>query len=428
MKLATHYNRVNLLTSLLALITTGVVYYLVINLILTRKLDHDLTVEENEIRHYTNTYQKLPLASTFIDQQVTYGKTITDTTNLRSFSNISYFNQAAKVTEPGRRLITTVNIHGTNILVTIIKSKVEAEELVRIILLITFSVTLCLIVALLLLNRLLLNRLWQPFHIILKRMKGFNVSKMDNISKVPTGIDEFNELNISVNAMAERARKDYKELKSFTDNASHEMMTPLAVINVKLDSLLQTGTFTEQQGLLLADIYHATGKLSKLHQSLLLLAKIENNLISDMQELNFRELIKGKLRQFNELFQKDQLQVNYDLSAKMLIMSRYLADILLNNLFSNAIRHNEKNGKIYISLTDHQLIFSNTGKNHTLDNNIFERFSKSDHSEGMGLGLAISMQVCNLYGFTMKYSREQNLHTFTILFNHNKLTSELLHN
>lgn len=414
MKLSSRYNRANIITSIIVLIITGIIYYLVIHLILTNKLDRDLAVEENEIRQYTQTYKKLPLPATYLDQQVSYREPRGDSADIREFSYTTYLNPKEKELEPGRSLVTTVNLNGKKVIVTITKSRVESEDLVRIILLITLGITVLLLVSLLLINRFVLSRLWKPFYQVLNRMKAFEVTRMDNIKEEPTKIDEFNELNRSVNAMAEKVKQDYKELKSFTDNASHEMMTPLAIINSKLDSLLQTESFTEQQGALLEDIYQATGRLSRLHQSLLLLAKIENNLISDVQEVDLKELIEAKIRQFSELFERDGLKVEVKLSERKVTMSRYLADILLNNLISNAVRHNMSGGKISIELNAEKLVVSNTGKKLNIQNRMFDRFSKSATSEGMGLGLAISKQICNLYGFSIEYGQVENLHIFTI--------------
>lgn len=414
MKLSTRYNRVNILTSIIVLAISGVIYYFFIHLILTNKLDKDLAVEENEIRQYTQTYKKLPLPATYLDQQVSYSEPKGDIGDIREFSYTTYLNPKEKEQEPGRSLVTTVNLDGKTVVVTITKSRVESEDLVRIILLITLGITMLLLFTLWLINRFVLNRLWKPFYNVLNRMKAFEVAHMDSIKEEPTRIDEFNELNRSVNAMAEKVRQDYKELKSFTDNASHEMMTPLAVINSKLDSLLQTESFTEQQGALLEDIYQATGRLSRLHQSLLLLAKIENNMIPDAQEIDLKELIEAKIRQFQELFERDGLSIEFQLVERKVTMSRYLADILLNNLFSNAVRHNINGGSIFIELTEQILSVSNTGKNLDIQNRMFDRFSKSTESEGMGLGLAISKQICNLNGFNIAYSHEKNRHIFSI--------------
>ncbi|MDY0905436.1 ATP-binding protein [Pedobacter sp. CFBP9032] len=417
MKLSTRYNRVNILTSSIILVITGIIYYFFIHLILTNKLDKDLVVEENEIRQYTRTYQKLPLPASYLDQQVSYRELPADANNIREFSNTTYLNPIENEQEPGRSLVTTLRLKGQNIQVTITKSRVESEDLVRVILLITLGVTLILLVSLIIINRFVMSRLWMPFYNTLKRMKAFEVTKMESLNSDTTKIDEFIELNQSVNAMADRVKKDYRELKSFTDNASHEMMTPLTVINSKLDSLLQTEPFTAQQGTLLEDIYQATGRLSRLHQSLLLLAKIENNLITDAQEIDLKVLIESKVRQFHELFERDSLIVQTKLSNKTVNMSRYLADILLNNLFSNAVRHNQRGGKILIELTETTLIISNTGKDFSGKDRLFDRFSKSNESEGMGLGLAITKQVCNLYGYRINYQQINELHIFSVFFN-----------
>lgn len=415
MKLANRYNRVNILTSIVVLAITGLIYYVVIHFILTEKLDRDLVVEENEIRQYVGTYHKLPLPASYLDQQIAYKNLLTHIPE-REFLYTSYYNPKEQENEPGRSLITVVYLNGKAVEVTITKSRVESEDLVRIILLITVGITLILLLSLLLINRFVLNRLWRPFYVILNGMKSFEVTRMDAIAYEDTPIDEFNELHQSVNAMAERVRNDYKELKSFTDNASHEMMTPLAVINSKLDSLLQTESFTAQQGALLADVYHATGRLSRLHQSLLLLAKIENNLIPDLQEIDFKEMVEVKGRQFQELFEKDGLSLTTDLQAVEIKMSRYLADILLNNLFSNAVRHNVSGGYIHVKLDPVALTISNSGKPGNGQGKVFDRFSKSADSEGMGLGLAITKQICNLYGFRIHYAEKDGKHVFAVHF------------
>ncbi len=97
-------------------------------------------------------------------------------------------------------------------------------------------------------------------------------------------------------------------------------------------------------------------------------------------------------------------------------MSRYLADILLNNLFSNAIRHNHNGGTIAVLLYPNSLQLINTGKDIELDDKLFERFAKSTASEGMGLGLAITKQICALYGFVISYQRKDQKHCFTVVF------------
>ncbi|MBB2147730.1 sensor histidine kinase [Pedobacter gandavensis] len=417
MKLSSRYNRVNILVSLLVLLSTGVIYYVVIHFILTEKLDRDLRIEEEEIRAYAEKYHKLPLAGDFHDQKVSYRLVNPSDTTGRSFGNSVYLNEKEHEKEPGRSLTTFMKVNDQVFEVSVTKSRLEAEDLVRIIFLISLLIIILLLLTLFLVNRFLLNSLWKPFYHILDQMKAFNLTGRNEVKVEQSKIDEFVELNQAVLLMSQRVKEDYKELKSFTDNAAHEMMTPLAVINSKLDTLLQTEGFSDQQGELIEDIYMAVGRLSRLNHSLLLLAKIENNMIKNEEPIHLKPLIEQKLRQFQELLQSAEIMVSTQLTDKEVLMSKYLADILFNNLISNAIRHNVKPGHIEVILNASQLVFKNTGITMALDGaRTFERFNKTASSDGLGLGLAISRQICNLYGFSMTYAYGAGQHTFTISF------------
>ncbi|WP_316838774.1 HAMP domain-containing sensor histidine kinase [Pedobacter gandavensis] len=417
MKLSSRYNRVNILVSLLVLLSTGVIYYVVIHFILTEKLDRDLRIEEEEILAYVEKYHRLPLPGDFHDQKVSYRKVKPSDTVGRTYNNSIYLNEKEHEKEPGRSLTTFMKVNDELFEVTVAKSRLEAEDLVRIIFLISLLIIIVLLLTLFIVNRFLLNSLWQPFYHILDQMKAFNLTGKNEVKVEQSNIDEFAELNQAVLLMSQRVKEDYKELKSFTDNAAHEMMTPLAVINSKLDTLLQTEGFSDKQGELMEDIYLAVGRLSRLNHSLLLLAKIENNMIKDEEAIQLKPLIEQKLRQFQELLQAAEITVSTQLEDKEVSMSKYLADILLNNLISNAIRHNVKPGRMDVLLSDNELVFRNTGLAMALDGGrAFERFNKTAASEGMGLGLAISRQICQHYGFIMTYAYTAEQHTFSVHF------------
>ena len=87
----------------------------------------------------------------------------------------------------------------------------------------------------------------------------------------------------------------------------------------------------------------------------------------------------------------------------------------MNNLISNAIKHNINNGKIKVETYNNRLIICNTGKQHSLTNeNIFNRFTK-ENSKSYGLGLAIVKQICSLHNIDIHYEKNE-LHCFTIEF------------
>ncbi len=417
MKLAAKYNRVTLIASFFVLLFTGLVYYTVIHFILTSKLDRDLAIEEDEITEYVKTYGKLPIPGSYKDQKVSYTPADIKKIPERKYAYNDYIDESKGEKEPGRSLITFTQVGGQLYQVIITKSRVEAEDLIRIIFLITLGVTIILLVTLILINRFVLNNLWKPFFAVLEQMKAFNLADKHVLEVQNTKIDEFIELNEVSISMSLRATRDYGELKSFTDNASHEMMTPLAIMNSKLDTLIQTGTFTHPQGELIEDIYTAVGRLSRLSQSLLLLAKIENNLIIDLEPVNLKDLILQKLRQLKELLNAKGITVNQELEDKKININKYLADMLISNLLSNAIRHNHNQGTICLQLNDENLIIANTSDElRLISNKAFERFYKNPSSEGSGLGLAISKQICTLYQFDLEYRYQDLKHIFTISF------------
>ena len=138
----------------------------------------------------------------------------------------------------------------------------------------------------------------------------------------------------------------------------------------------------------------------------------------DAESINLQFAIIQKLRQLQELLLTKNITVTEDLQDKQVYASKSLIDILLNNLFSNAIRHNINNGKILINLTDKKLMFQNQGAEKPLDETmLFERFHKGQKSEGTGLGLTIVKNICQLYNWNITYHHNGLLHTFEINFN-----------
>jgi signal transduction histidine kinase len=429
MKLLTKYNRVNIITTIIVMLITGIIYYQAISWILTDLKDKELVVEEQEIFNFVKLNGHLPQIFQSNDQRITFSPAVAGSVK-REFINTMYFAKWGKdgehrkhrhkhegEYEPGRGLISSVSINNKYYKILIIESKVETEDLIRLIFFITISVILLLLLVLLITNRLILNRLWQPFYNIMSELKLFNIADSKPIPRLDNNIDEFKDLNSAVIDMASKAKNDYQDLKIFTENASHELLTPIAVINSKLDTLIQTENFSDRQSKLLNDLYGAVSRLNRLNQSLLLLVKIENHLVHDKQQINLNELAGEMIIQFEEIFNDKDLKLTYKLDDKEIYASRYLAEILLSNLISNAIRHNYNGGEVIITLTRECLTIKNTGDNRPLaDEKIFTRFHKSSGSEGSGLGLTISRQICENFGFKLGYNFMEGYHIFIVDF------------
>lgn len=416
MKLLDRYNRISLLTTVLAMIVTGVIYYFTISYILTNRIDKDLKVEENEIFDYVKLKHRLPQVFKSEDLKIHFQAAGTEEIK-RQFINTSYWDDKERESKSGRGLISSVDVQGARYRITIIESKVETEDLIQLIFLITAGIILVLILLLAAINRLVIKNLWQPFYQILRQIKLFNVTDHNSIPKLDTAIEEFKDMNEEVTAMSLRVSSDYQELKRFVENASHELMTPLAVMNSKLDTLLQSGELSDRQGELMGEMYATVSRMKKLNKSMLLLSRIENRLIHEQEEIDLEQMVTGMVNAFQELLTAKALQVAVDLNNVQVTMNRDLAEILLSNLFGNAIRHNYVNGEIQIMLNHNALTIFNTGNSGELESSlIFQRFHKAAESEGSGLGLTLAREICESYGFRLSYHYLHNKHTFTIEF------------
>lgn len=415
MKLLDRYNRVNVAVTVVTMLVTGVIYYYTISHILTNQIDKDLVLEENEIFNYVTENHRLPDVYESSHQQIIFAP-LGNKAAPRRFLDTIYKELDDNDMEAGRALISSVKVGGQNYRILVTQSKVETEYLIKIIFLITIGVTVTLLVVLLFLNRIILNRIWQPFHRLLTQLKDFSPARAAAMHSVPSKIDEFRELDQAVSTMASRVQSDYQSLKAFTENASHELMTPIAVINSKLDTLVQTDQFTEKQSKLLNDIYATVARLTRLNKSMLLLSKLENGLIADGEETDIEEVLSECLYQQEEIALQKDIKLQSKLGDKQLKVSRLLLEVLFNNLISNSIRHNYPGGEINVVLDDEKLSISNTGKG-TFDlDQALKRFHKADGSEGIGLGLTLCKQICVNYGFGLEHQQQDGLHTFTVTF------------
>jgi signal transduction histidine kinase len=118
-----------------------------------------------------------------------------------------------------------------------------------------------------------------------------------------------------------------------------------------------------------------------------------------------------------DLVKAKGLELIVDLDGSRARMNAYLADILLNNLLVNAVRHNLDGGRIMIRLQAGELSVGNTGPPLSFDaENLFDRFTKGQHSDGTGLGLAIVRQICDNYGFGLSYRYEEAMHSIKLRF------------
>ena len=412
MKLLNKINIRYLLFSVGVLILLGITFYFVLSYIISEELDEKLlTIQKRVTAQIKNENQILVIKPYIEVVEGAYRQQQT------LFSDTIIENLLEKEGEEFRQLTSIKEINGKTYKIIARESKMESHELFESIALIIFLAFIVLVFILFIINSRIAKSVWLPFYNNLKLIKIFSLNDLSPLRLKPTNIKEFNELNNVIFSLTEKVISDYKSVKQFSENASHEIQTPLTIISAKLESLINSNGLNTEQLEKVKSIYSSVHRLSKLNKSLLLLTKIENKQFRDVEEISIRKVIEEKLIEFQELISLGNLKLETVLDEDILVViSPLLADILINNLISNSINHNKEKGKIKIEIKERQLSISNSG-NTILSNsgNIFNRFYKENpSSKSVGLGLAIVKKICDTHNIKITYSFKENMHCFML--------------
>lgn len=301
--------------------------------------------------------------------------------------------------------------------VAIIQSLIETDDLAEVIFGFMILLFLAVIGLLFFINRWISASEWRPFYKTLSLLSTFEIGKTNNLSFDDNNILEFNQLNQVLQKLIKKINLDFINLKEFTENASHEIQTPLAIIKSKLELVLQDKGLTDKQYRQIHAAFESTIRLSKLNEALLLLSKIENNQFLEKTKVDLASLLKSRLEDMEELLTLKQINVNTDYSDKFeVLINPQLAEILLNNLISNAWKHTESGGCIRITAVQQKIIIANLGETLPINpSKLFNRFTKhKTSSESVGLGLAIAKEICTNFNLTVSYEYVNGFHCFIL--------------
>lgn len=415
MKLLVQILRYQLVTSMVVLFLGAGLFYVSVRYLVDREANKELFQSQVKVRWQLKHLETLPvyilqLGDSLQLEPVRYpGKSFIRETSM--------LNLAENEVQPYRQLVFYERALGRWYRVTISKMLLQRQHLMEaVVMTVTFIVTLML-VSLLLLNSWLSKRLWKPFYKTLGKLDDYQIQQHETLRFEPQETLEFDQLNQSVTHLTSRVTTAYQNLKEFTENASHEIQTPLAVILSKIEGLFQDESLTESQLIALSSVSEAANRLGRLNQALLLLTKIENRqFLAGSDPINLVPIINGKLSDLEDLIEQRELSIQTDLQQVGPVMHPALAEILVNNLLTNAIRHNVEKGKIIIILRERMLSIRNTGK--PLNANpeqLFERFRKESMlSASLGLGLALVKTICEVNGQNLKYDIDDEWHILTV--------------
>lgn len=227
----------------------------------------------------------------------------------------------------------------------------------------------------------------RPLYALLHWLDSYLPGKQHEPVPNDTHIPEFRRLNEAAAQAVERSEQLFKQQKQFIGNASHELQTPLAVCNNRIEWLLDNTELTEEQMEELFKTKHTLNYIVRLNKSLLFLSRIDNGQFTDSRPVEINSIVKRLLNDYKEIFSHYEAQISLEEQGRLTItMNETLAEALVSNLLKNAFIHNKEQGHVRVTIQTNSLTLANTGQTEPLDSeHIFERFyqgSKKKESTG----------------------------------------------
>lgn len=226
----------------------------------------------------------------------------------------------------------------------------------------------------------------------------------DGQKRIQTSTTDFKYLDESLILLMNQINEAFYKERDFTSNASHELMTPISILQNKMENLLTEETLDEQSSIAVVEMMKTVDRLKNITKSLLLISRIENEQYIRKEEVKPLLLFNEIVEEISHRLEEKQIKIYLNVSPEATLkdVNKDLLFQLFFNLVHNAIKFNRNNGEIYI--TDkylasgaYELTIKDTGigipkADLSL---VFNRFMKTnlEGEVGYGLGLAIVKSI-----------------------------------
>lgn len=418
MKLLQRTGRYYVIFSTLIFILWAAGLFFALKFVLSRETDERLRDARMALNIQLSEMEKIPSSIIVLDNVIEI-QPIPKYSVFETFSDTLIWNAMEVEHKMSfRKFSYHDEINGKAYRISLNHSILDTEEMLTTIALTAFGILALLLFTINIFNRYLSLNIWKPFYRTVGQIEDFNFDQDKPMPSKSSVIDEFSTLQQALHQMTSKALKDYQSLKQFTENASHEIQNPLAIIKSKIELLMQQDDLNEKEQKAILQIQKAASRLSRLNQSLLLLTRIENRQFTKLKNLDLKELIENQIDAMEPMISSRQLTVQAQLEQVQQKMDPTLAEVLISNLLGNAIKHNHQEGQIDILLTSNQLQISNSGSPLEVSaDKMFDRFNKgTEGAPSLGLGLAIVLEICNIYNFDVQYENKEQIHSVSVSF------------
>jgi len=269
----------------------------------------------------------------------------------------------------------------------------------------------------------------RPLALIIKtKLVGNKFPNFGTYKEVKTGTDDFRHLDISIHQMIQTIESTFQKEREFISNASHELMTPISILQSKIENMFEEENISDELKVRLLEMQRILNRLKSITKTLLLISQIENDQFLKEDTIKISSLLQEVYDEISIRLQDKNITyaVNIQDDFMLLHVNKFLLFNLLFNLINNAIKYNREGGSITIEASKEnnasivKIIDTGIGISNVDLPFIFNRFKKLKQSlqmDSFGLGLPIVKSIAEFHQIKIEVESEKDKgSTFKLVF------------
>jgi two-component system sensor histidine kinase ArlS len=294
---------------------------------------------------------------------------------------------------------------------------------------IAFQLLLGMILLTILADQLYSNYILRPLSIIIRtKLIGNKFPQFTTYKEVKTSTIDFQHLDISIHKMVETIETAFQKEREFISNASHELMTPISILQSKIENMFEQDDIADDLKVRLLEMQKILNRLKSITKTLLLISQIENDQFLKEDKIPVQELLQDVYDEISIRLQDRNISLALLVieDVELVNVNKFLLFNLLYNLINNAIKYNRPDGEITVTgqwvKDNYTISIADTGIGIADEElpYIFNRFKKLKQSlsqDSFGLGLPIVKSIAVFHKIGIRVVSEKGIgSTFTLTF------------
>ncbi|SHN32184.1 sensor histidine kinase [Mucilaginibacter sp. OK098] len=284
---------------------------------------------------------------------------------------------------------------------------------------IAFLVLLGMILFTILADQLYSNYVLKPLSLIIRtKLVGHKFPNFGPFKEVKTTTSDFQHLDLSIHKMIETIESTFQKEREFISNASHELMTPISILQSKIENMFEQEDIVDEVKARLLEMQKILNRLKSITKTLLLISQIENEQFLKEDNISLSAMLQDVYDEISIRLQDKNISYEATLPTDWYLVSvnKFLLFNLFFNLINNAIKYNNPNGQIKIAAARENNTFTvsiiDTGIGINAEDipyifNRFKKFRQSLQQDSFGLGLPIVKSIAAFHHIRIEVKSEK---------------------